>query len=154
MFDEYNDILTVPELAEALRIGSTQAYRLLQQKKISGFKEGKDWKIPKTALIDYIQKMSHNSQQYKKSQKHIQASVAFLSYISLTYLLLVWYTGLLYCSHDSFLSNQYFLPTESKSIATNLLLRDSSCYELCGILFFFDLTQRTLHSIFQRLLIL
>ncbi|MCI7738279.1 MAG: helix-turn-helix domain-containing protein [Lachnospiraceae bacterium] len=61
MFDEYNDILTVPELAEALRIGSTQTYRLLQQKKISGFKEGKDWKIPKTALIDYIQKMSHNS---------------------------------------------------------------------------------------------
>ena len=52
MFDEYNDILTVPELAEALRIGSTQTYRLLQQKKISGFKEGKDWKIPKTALID------------------------------------------------------------------------------------------------------
>ena len=62
MFDEYSDILTVPELAEALRIGSTQAYRLLQQKKFRGFKEGKDWKIPKTALIDYIQKMSHNSQ--------------------------------------------------------------------------------------------
>ena len=61
MFDEYNDRLTVPELAEALRIGSTLAYRLLQQKKISGFKEGKAWKIPKTSLIDYIQKMSHNS---------------------------------------------------------------------------------------------
>ena len=61
MFDEYNDILTVPELAEALRFGSPQAYRRLQQNKISGFKEGKAWKIPKTSLIDYIQKMSHNS---------------------------------------------------------------------------------------------
>ncbi|MDY4770751.1 MAG: DNA-binding protein [Lachnospiraceae bacterium] len=41
MFDEYNDILTVPELAEALRIGSTQTYRLLQQKKFQDLKREK-----------------------------------------------------------------------------------------------------------------
>ena len=76
----------------------------------------------------------------KKLQKHTQASVTFFSHISLTYRMLVCYIGLLYYSHDSFLSNQYFLPTKSKSICPNPILRDSSCYKLCGILFFFDLT--------------
>ena len=54
MFEQYDDILTVSELAEALRIGSTQAYRLVRLKKIKAFKEGKDWKIPKTSVIQYI----------------------------------------------------------------------------------------------------
>lgn len=54
MFEQYDDILTVSELAEALRIGSTQAYRLVRLKKIKDFKEGKDWKIPKTSVIQYI----------------------------------------------------------------------------------------------------
>lgn len=36
MFEQYDDILTVSELAEALRIGSTQAYRLVRLKKIKG----------------------------------------------------------------------------------------------------------------------
>lgn len=54
MFEQYDDILTVSELAEALRIGSTQAYRLVRFKKIKAFKEGKDWKIPKTSVIQYI----------------------------------------------------------------------------------------------------
>lgn len=54
MFEQYDDILTVSKLAEALRIGSTQAYRLVRLKKIKAFKEGKDWKIPKTSVIQYI----------------------------------------------------------------------------------------------------
>lgn len=54
MFEQYDDILTVSELAEALRIGSTQAYRLVRSQKIKAFKEGKDWKIPKTSVIQYI----------------------------------------------------------------------------------------------------
>lgn len=54
MFEQYDDILTVSELAEALKIGSTQAYRLVRSQKIKAFKEGKDWKIPKTSVIQYI----------------------------------------------------------------------------------------------------
>ena len=54
MFEQYDDILTVSELAESLRIGSTQAYRLVRSQKIKAFKEGKDWKIPKTSVIQYI----------------------------------------------------------------------------------------------------
>ena len=54
MFEQYDDILTITELAEALRVGSTQAYRLVRTQKIKSFKEGKDWKIPKISVIQYI----------------------------------------------------------------------------------------------------
>ena len=54
MFEQYDDILTVSELAEALKVGSTQAYRLVRSQKIKAFKEGKDWKMPKTSVIQYI----------------------------------------------------------------------------------------------------
>lgn len=54
MFEQYDDMLTVSELAEALKVGSTQAYRLVRSQKIKAFKEGKDWKIPKTSVIQYI----------------------------------------------------------------------------------------------------
>ena len=54
MFEQYDDSLTVSELAEALKVGSTQAYRLVRSQKIKAFKEGKDWKIPKTSVIQYI----------------------------------------------------------------------------------------------------
>ena len=58
MFEQYDDILTVSELAEALKVGSTQAYRLVRSQKIKAFKEGKDWKIPKTSVIQYISDQS------------------------------------------------------------------------------------------------
>lgn len=58
MFDSYDDILTVPELAEALKIGTTQAYRILKRGEISAFKEGKDWKIPKESVIQYVLRKS------------------------------------------------------------------------------------------------
>lgn len=54
MLDQYDDILTISELAEFLKIGTTQAYRLVRSHKIKAFKEGKDWKIPKNSIIQYI----------------------------------------------------------------------------------------------------
>lgn len=56
MFEGYDDILTIEEVAEALRIGSSQAYRIVRSNQLKAYKEGRDWKIPKTALIQYIQK--------------------------------------------------------------------------------------------------
>ena len=54
MLEQYNDILTVTELAEILRIGTTHAYRMLTSGKLKAYKEGKDWKIPKDAVKQYI----------------------------------------------------------------------------------------------------
>ena len=58
MFERFDDILTVEDLAEALKIGTTQAYKLVRSGKIKAFKEGKDWKISKTALITYVREQS------------------------------------------------------------------------------------------------
>ena len=54
MLEQYDDILTIPELSEALKIGSTQAYKIVRSGEIKAFKEGKDWKIPKISLESYI----------------------------------------------------------------------------------------------------
>lgn len=54
MLEQYDDILTINELAELLKIGTTQAYKLVRSDKIKAFKEGKDWKIPKTSVVQYI----------------------------------------------------------------------------------------------------
>lgn len=59
MFEPYDDILTIEEVAELLRIGMTQAYRIVRSGNLKGYKEGKDWKIPKQALINYVVSQNH-----------------------------------------------------------------------------------------------
>ena len=54
MFEQYDDILTVEEVAEILKIGMTQAYKIVRSGSLKGYKEGKDWKIPKQALKQYV----------------------------------------------------------------------------------------------------
>lgn len=59
MFEQYDDILTIEEIAEILKIGMTQAYKIVRSGKLKGYKEGKDWKIAKQALIGYVITQSH-----------------------------------------------------------------------------------------------
>lgn len=54
MFDSYSEILSVEEVCEALRIGANQAYALLSSGKLKGYKQGRVWKIPRQALVEYI----------------------------------------------------------------------------------------------------
>lgn len=54
MFEAYDDILNIEELAEAMKISKTQCYKLVNSGSIKAYKEGKDWKIPKKAVIEYI----------------------------------------------------------------------------------------------------
>lgn len=58
MLEVYCDILSVEEICEALRIGANQAYDLLKNGKLKGYKQGRIWKIPKQALIEYIVEQS------------------------------------------------------------------------------------------------
>ena len=58
MLEAYCDILSVEEVCEALRIGANQAYDLLNNGKVKGYKQGRVWRIPKQALIEYIVKQS------------------------------------------------------------------------------------------------
>ena len=59
MFETYDDILTIAEIAEILKIGTTQAYKIVRSGQLKAYKEGKDWKITKPALIKYVLEQSH-----------------------------------------------------------------------------------------------
>lgn len=57
MLDQYNDVLTVSDLRRILGIGKGLAYTLLQTGTIRGIRIGeKKWRIPKSAVIDYLSK--------------------------------------------------------------------------------------------------
>lgn len=58
MFTAYNDVVTVKQLAEMLGIGITLAYRLVKQKTIQSIKVGREYKIPKHCVINYLEKKS------------------------------------------------------------------------------------------------
>lgn len=54
MFNQYQDIMSVFEVAEALCIGKNRVYELLEQNLLKGFRIGRVWKIPRSSLEDYI----------------------------------------------------------------------------------------------------
>ena len=54
MLEVYSDILSVEEVCEALRIGANQAYLILNSGKLKGYRQGRVWRIPKQALVEYI----------------------------------------------------------------------------------------------------
>jgi excisionase family DNA binding protein len=56
MLNKYNDVLTVEELCEVLRIGKNTAYRLLKSNEINSVKIGKIYKIPKKSVRKYLEK--------------------------------------------------------------------------------------------------
>lgn len=54
MFEQYNDVVNLEEMAEMLGIGRNQAYLLLKNNEVKSFKNGRSWRIPKLAVIEYI----------------------------------------------------------------------------------------------------
>ena len=54
MFESYDDVLTVEEACEALKIGFNAMYELLNTGKMKGYRTGRVWRIPKAALVEYI----------------------------------------------------------------------------------------------------
>lgn len=59
MFESFDDILSVDDIAAILKVGNTQVYKLLRSGRLKAYKEGKDWKIPKESLILYIKEQAH-----------------------------------------------------------------------------------------------
>ncbi len=54
MFKEYPDILTVPQVAQALGIGTNTAYRLVKEQAIGCKHIGRKIIVPKKCLVDYV----------------------------------------------------------------------------------------------------
>lgn len=55
MFQGYDDLLTVEETCELLKMGRDAVYSLLHSGKLKSFRNGRVWRIPKQAIIDFIE---------------------------------------------------------------------------------------------------
>ena len=54
MLEQYQDIMSVFDVAEALFIGKNRVYEMLEKNELKGFRIGRVWKIPREALHEYI----------------------------------------------------------------------------------------------------
>ena len=54
MLNQYEDIMSVTDVSEALFIGKNRAYELLNEGELKGFRIGRVWKIPKESVREYI----------------------------------------------------------------------------------------------------
>lgn len=54
LFKDYPDILSVKQVSEMLQIGTVLAYKLVKSGEIKSRKVGRDYKIPKTAVIKFL----------------------------------------------------------------------------------------------------
>ena len=62
MFEDYPDILSPEEAAEALRIGENAIYELLNEGKLKAYKNGRTWRVPKEAVKEYVIALSKIAQ--------------------------------------------------------------------------------------------
>ena len=60
LFKKYPDILTIPQVAEALGIGKKAAYALVNKHIIPALHVGNKFLIPKKGLEDYIETARNN----------------------------------------------------------------------------------------------
>lgn len=60
LFREYPDILTVPQVAQALGIGKKAVYDLVNKKILGALRVGRTIKIPKFALEEYVKTARNN----------------------------------------------------------------------------------------------
>lgn len=58
MLEQYQDIMTVYDVAEALFIGKNRVYELLEKGVLKGFRIGRVWKIPRDAVEEYVRAQS------------------------------------------------------------------------------------------------
>lgn len=54
MLEQYPDIMTAYDVAEALFIGKNRVYELLEEGSLKAFRIGRVWKIPRAAVLEYI----------------------------------------------------------------------------------------------------
>ena len=54
MFSQYPDVVSINELMGMLKIGKNTAYFLLREGKIKNIKVGKQYRIPKRYIIEYL----------------------------------------------------------------------------------------------------
>lgn len=61
MLEQFPDILTVKDLQDVLSIGRSKAYAILHSGELQYITIGRQIRIPKKYLLDYLQKLSYNT---------------------------------------------------------------------------------------------
>ena len=56
MLETYPDVLTVPQMQAALQIGKSKAYELIHSGELTYLTIGRQVRIPKPYLIEYMEK--------------------------------------------------------------------------------------------------
>ena len=51
MFELYDDIMTVEDVMNALKLGKNSVYELLSSGRLTGFKEGRIWKAEVSSIL-------------------------------------------------------------------------------------------------------
>lgn len=54
MLEQYDDIMTTEEACEALKVGYNTLYELLNSGQLKGYRNGRNWRIPKLAVQEFI----------------------------------------------------------------------------------------------------
>ena len=55
LLNKYDDVLTVEELKQVLKIGRNKAYELVNTQVIKSIKVGTHYRIPKISIVNYLQ---------------------------------------------------------------------------------------------------
>lgn len=58
-----DDILTIPEVAELLRIAEKTVYTLAQKGKLPAFKVGGQWRFSRSSIESWIEERTRSGQQ-------------------------------------------------------------------------------------------
>lgn len=54
LFNDYPDVVSIEQMMKMLQIGSALAYKLVKKKIIKSRKVGREYKITKSAIKDYL----------------------------------------------------------------------------------------------------
>lgn len=60
MFKNYPDIMTIPQVAQALGIGIKAAYSLVNDRKLGAIRVGRTIKVPKYCLEEFVKTARNN----------------------------------------------------------------------------------------------
>ena len=58
MLEQYEDVLEMEQVCDILKLSRNSVYVILKNKELKGCQEGRVWKVPKQAVIQYIKKKS------------------------------------------------------------------------------------------------
>lgn len=59
-FNSNNEILTVEEVCDILRIGKNAAYNLIKSGEIKCYRYSRVWKIPRISVDEYMERMRNS----------------------------------------------------------------------------------------------